>query len=69
MTPGEWIALIGLILVLASTGYSAVAKLTRITVALEEIGKDMGAVVTRVDRHEHRIGELERNARGRHRYR
>jgi cell division protein FtsB len=67
MHPGEWIALVSLILVLAGTGYKAVASLTRITVALEQLGKDIGAIVKRVDVHEQRISLLERNARGRHR--
>lgn len=69
MHPGEWIALASLIFVLAGTGYKAVASLTRITLALEGLGRDIGAIVKRVDGHEQRISSLERNARGRHRAR
>jgi hypothetical protein len=69
MQPAEWIGLISPTLVLASTGYAAVARLTRMTVALEELGKDVATVAGRVDEHERRIGALERHARGRHRYR
>lgn len=69
MHPAEWIGLVSPALVLAGATIAAVAKLTRITVALEELSKDFAAVAGRVDNHEQRIGELERNARGRHRAR
>lgn len=65
----EWIALISPGLVLAGAGYAAVARLTRIMLALEGLGRDISAIVKRVDGHENRIGALERNARGRHRAR
>jgi hypothetical protein len=65
----EWIALASPALVLAAATVSAVAKLTRLTVAVEVLGRDIGILVGRVDQHERRIGELERNARGRHRMR
>jgi hypothetical protein len=69
MHPAEWIGLASPAIVLAGATIAAVAKLTRITVALEELSKDFAAVAGRVDNHEQRIGELERNARGRHRAR
>lgn len=68
MNPAEWIALISPALVLGGAAVAAVAKLTRMTVVLEELGKDIGAIAGRVDNHEARLGELERNARGRHRF-
>lgn len=69
MHPAEWIALVSPALVLAGGVLAAAARLTRMTVVLEELGKDIRAVAGRVDLHESRIDNLERNARGRHRYR
>lgn len=68
MNAPEWIALISPGLVLTSAAIVAVARLTRITVALEQLGRDIGAIVKRVDGHEQRIGRLEQSI-GRHRYR
>lgn len=69
MHPAEWIALISPTLVLGGACIAAVARLTRITVALEQAGRDIAAVAGRVDNHERRLVELERNPRGRHRSR
>ena len=69
MHPAEWIALVSPALVLGAAAIAAVSRLTRMTVVLEELGKDIRTVAGRVDIHEARIGALERNARGRHRYR
>lgn len=68
MHPAEWIALITPTFAFAGFGYAAVAKLTRMTIALEQLGRDIAAIAGRVDNHERRLGELERNARGRHRF-
>jgi hypothetical protein len=65
----EWLMLAGPALVLAGAGVAAVARLTRMTVVLEELGKDIRLLVGRVDNHDLRLGELEHNTRGRHRYR
>lgn len=67
MHPAEWIGLLSPGIALAGIGVAAVVKLTRITVALEQLGRDIAAVAGRVDNHERRLGQLERNARGRHR--
>jgi hypothetical protein len=69
MSATLWIGMASPALVLAGAAIAAVAKLTRMTVVLEELGKDIRAVAGRVDIHEERIGALERNARGRHRSR
>lgn len=69
MAGAEWIAFIAPTFTLAGFGYAAVVRLTRITVALEQLGKDISAVVGRVDGHEQRIARLELlGKRGRHRY-
>ena len=69
MHPAEWIALLSPAVVLAGAAIAAVARLTRMTVVLEELGKDIRAVADRVDIHDARLIVLERNARGRHRIR
>jgi hypothetical protein len=69
MQPAEWIALVSPALVLGGASVAAVARLTRMTVVLEELGKDISVIAGRVDNHEARLMALERNARGRHRYR
>lgn len=64
-----WIGMASPALVLAGAVIAAIAKLTRMTVVLEELGKDIRTVTDRVDIHDARLIVLERNARGRHRYR
>lgn len=69
MSPAEWLALVSPALVIGAAAVAAIARLTRMTVALEELGKDIRAVAGRVDIHDARLIVLERNARGRHRFR
>lgn len=69
MTAAGWVALVSPAIVLAGAAIAAVARLTRMTVVLEELGKDIRDVASRVDIHDARLIVLERNARGRHRVR
>jgi hypothetical protein len=68
MHAAEWVGLVSPVIVLGGAAVAAVAKLTRMTVVLEALGRDMRAIVGRIDDHEARLFELERNARGRHRF-
>lgn len=66
MHAAEWIALITPGMALAGTGYAIVVKLTRMAVALEQLGKSMQVTADKVDGHEARIAALELRSPGRH---
>jgi uncharacterized protein YukE len=48
------------------TGYAGVVKLTRMAVALEQLGDSMRQAAEKVDQHEARIAALEARSPGRH---
>ena len=67
MQPAEWIALITPGMACLGAGIAGVVKLTRMTVALEQIGENLARVLGQVDNHEHRITMLEVEQPGKHR--
>lgn len=62
----EWIALVMPVLAVIGTGYGAIVKLTRMAVALEQLGGAMKTAAEKVDNHEGRITALEARSPGRH---
>jgi hypothetical protein len=66
MHMAEWIGLLTPIMAMIGTGYAGVVKLTRMAVALEQVGESMKQAAAKVDNHEGRIAALEARSPGRH---
>lgn len=66
MHVSEWIAIIAPAMAIAAAGYTAVAKLTRMTVAIEDLVRSMAKVSETLGDHGDRLSKLEKRRRGRH---
>lgn len=66
MHNAEWIALLTPILAMLSVGVAGVIKLTRMTVALEQLTESMNKFADKAADHESRIVALEFRVAGRH---
>lgn len=66
MHAAEWIGLLTPGITIAIGICAAVVKLTRMTVAIEQLTRSMAKAAERVDSHEARIAALEARSPGRH---
>lgn len=60
MHVSDWVTLIGTVVGMLTVGAGAVAKLTRLVTAVEQLAKTMEGIMQTVAQHERRLGDVER---------
>lgn len=64
MSVSEWITLLGTVLGILTVGAGAVAKLTRLVAAVEQLAETLKDIMERVTDHEERLRRVEQPDRG-----